>query len=625
MKKALSGSYLVELASTFLVTVFTFPELDYQTHSGYDAAYFFALNYFFREGLEAGKDFIFTYGPLGFLKDPQAIAGLSGLGIALILSVRLWTAWLLLRLGKTFGTPWWITLPVVAFTLASLQSLDYVVWLSGMAGALLHVRTRKFSFFLHSSAAPVLGMLIKNNIGFTTAVAVGCYYLFHNSFQRWGRIFFFLGGCFFFYLGAWLILHGGIKGSFYYLLQSFIIAYDSVGTMVLPTDFDLFPLGISLSLFFLWSLWRWFSGPCVWSWSMWPVLFLVYRYSVARSDYFHLAHGYFFLLAVLALDLLQNPTHPGALAILALSLLFWKEAVHSLPWIPRPIPFPELHIQGFNKSLIQFEKTNDAALTVLPKNLQKDSLPDHWIRRIGNESVDFFPWPTSSIARYGLNYRPRPLIQHGLVASAFLDKWNCQRLIKNDQRARYLIWHGGWDSSGVTCMDGRYVWAEQVRTLWFLWHYYEVKDYVPGRGWLMESRSRTAWYRHPDSVSMAQRYEICWNQWVTLPPVSSSSVLLARLEAPPYLPGFIRSTFFKEALYEMDFWLASGEIKTHRLALPGAKDMMVLNPYWEKIGPQPIMEKVVKVRLRCLEGVPSVGPKLILRMGEAEHFFVSGH
>lgn len=620
MKRSLGA-----LAGALIVVVFTFPELDYQTHSGYDPAYFFVLNFFFREGLEAGKDFIFTYGPLGFLKDPQAAAGLSGIGMVFILGIRMWTAWLLLRLGQTFGTPWWISLPVVAFTLGFLHSVDYVVWLAGMAGAFLHVRTLHFSFFFHSIIATVLGLLIKINIGFTTAMAVGCFYLFHKHFQRWKKVALFLVGCGLFYLGVWHILHGGLEGAFYYLAQSFMIAYDSVGTMVLPTDFDLFPLALSIFFFFMWSLWRWIAGRQVWSWSLWPAFFLVFRYSVARSDYFHLAHGYYFLLAVLALELLLSRTPPGAIAILVLSLLFWKEAVHSLPWVPRPIAYPELQTRGFMRSVIQFEKARDSAREALPGNLKRDSLPLRWVQIIGGESVDFFPWPTSSIARYGLNYRPRPLIQHGLVASAFLDKWNCQKLIKNDQRARYLIWHGGWDSSGVTCMDGRYVWTEQIRTPWLLWNFYAIRDYMQGMGCLMESRSGRVPHPLPDSVPMPWRHETSWNQWITLPPISSASALLARLEAPPYGPGLIRSIFFKEALYWIDFWLASGEVRSHRLALPGALDMMVLNPYWEKIGPQPIMEKVVKLRFRCSEGAPSVGPKLILRMGEAEHFFLPGN
>lgn len=602
--KGFSGP-LIPFAGALLITVFTFPALDFQTFSGLDPAYFYALNYFFKEGLVAGRDYIFSYGPMGFLKDPQALSGLAATGVAVVALLRFLAAWILLNLARKARFSIGLAVPVVFLALARLQGLDYVVFLLGASLALLYrVQTKPFFFFSAWSTA-AFGALIKMNIGFTTAVFLLVFFaLDRNIKHRLKTIVSGLGIFSFVYLLFWLIACRTIEGSGLYLWYSLKLAPDNLAATVLPTTTDTGALIASALLFTTGCLWLYVKRRSPFGPAAWIAFFLVFRYSVARSDFFHLVHGFNIMVAAAALMLLSHAPRPVPVALWGLALLLWRTACHGLDYVPDPIRLLQLQLSGFRQSLWNHHATVREALEKNVLNLEKDSLPAPWLRQIGQEAVDFFPWVTSAVARYGLNYRPRPFMQHGLGADPLFDEITA-RYLRSEKAAPFMIWHGGWDSTGMQTMDGRYLGAEHTLTLRDLLCCYEVVDARSQTGILLrrkaEARSTKTFEKR---LQPAPTREILlrWNKWISIPAEYNAHVW-GKISGNVNLVALVRRWLWKEAVYYLDFQDTTGRTYTHRLALEGARDRMLLSPYYPTF---PFFDKALRirsVRFRVTEGL----------------------
>ena len=57
---------------SLVVVLFTFPFIATVIEPGLDPSYMWAFNHFFANGIQFGKDVVFTYGPFGFIKKPNA-------------------------------------------------------------------------------------------------------------------------------------------------------------------------------------------------------------------------------------------------------------------------------------------------------------------------------------------------------------------------------------------------------------------------------------------------------------------------------------------------------------------------------------------------------------------------
>lgn len=613
---ALSGT-LFPLAGAMLITLFTFPALDFQTFSGLDPAYFYALNHFFRQGWVAGKDYIFSYGPLGFLKDPQAAAGLATPGVIVIALLRLLTAWTMLSLGRRTGVSPWLSFPVAFFALARLQGLDYVLFLLGAGLALLHSAQKKTVYFVSAWGVAAVGALIKLNIGFTTAVFLTILYALEGCLRQRVRNLAAGMGVFVLVLGLlWLLVYRTWDGSLEYFRHSLRLAPDNLAATVLPTTTDRGALIVSAVLFTLGCLWLYVKQREALGLAVWVAFFLVFRYSVARSDFFHLVHGFNMMVAAGALSLLSCAIRPLPVASWGLALLLWRTALHGLDYVPDPVRIPQPQLSGFKKSLWNHGATVQEALRKNIINLEADSLPATWLRLIGADTVDFFPWVTSAVARYGLNYRPRPFMQHGLGVDPFFDALTA-RYLCSERAAPYLIWHGGWNGQGMETMDGRYIGAEHTRTLRALLCCYELLDTRPSQGLLLLQKKASPGHDTPHDTYASfylQEIPIVWNTWVSVPPARPDTFVWGRISGVRSLRALLRRWIWKESVYHVEFQDSVGRIFRHRLALGGAQDQMLLNPYFSAF---PFLSRplgIRAVRFRVEEGAPLLASPFILQI-----------
>lgn len=608
------------------IVLFTFPALDFQTFSGLDPAYFYALNYFFNQRLVAGQDFIFSYGPLGFLKDPQAAAGLDLVGVVGILILRWVLAGYLLQLSCLHARlPLALGIFLVLLTLAQLQSLDYVLILLAASARMVFGRSGRWIDASVAWATVALGALVKINIGFTALTLTGALVLLETVQNgQWKRFLTELTLLPSFYFIFWFLVYGHWKGALDYVRNSLLLSPDNLHTTHLPTLLDMDAVWAALGLFFLAGLWQARFQRDWMGWSMVPAFFLVFKYSVARCDFSHVVHGFHFLVVAGALWIFSGRGGSAMIAFWGLALMLWRSALHSLPYVPQPVAFPEISLRGFRQSVWNYSQTHQKALDILPDNLRSDTLPGPWLQRLKDAKVDFFPWVTSSVALYGLRYHPRPFMQHGLASGPFFDRLNAGWLLSS-KGPDYVIWHGGWDSSGIATLDGRYVGLEHTRTLEALMQGYEVAESDSRIGLLLKRKpfKTTPAIPEPIELKCFDRLACRWNKWVFIPSENKDSRLLGRLSGNVSLSGFLRKWLFKDAVLDVEIQDHLGRIFRHRLALPGAMDRMYIHPYFPEFPILPLGVSVKALRFILVEGVPVLREPFVLELFERETLAVA--
>ena len=571
---------LLNLTIACLVTILTFPVLEFQTFSGLDPAYFYALNYFFKKGFVAGDDYIFTYGPLGFLKDPQALCELDWFGSIILFLLRFLCVWsVIVRIRNEFDNliPWWIVVAMV-FAFARLQSIDYVIFIFSVF-SLNNFLYKPTPLNLLLALIPVnVGLFIKLNIGFTSLVTVFSILLIYyiktkNTYLVLRFILYYIISNIF----LWLIISKDIFSWFKYYFNNIILSSDNLRVTTLPSEFSEETLWVSVTIFIVSIFWEIFKEKRYNLIVFIPSFFLVFKYSVARSDFYHFIHGFNFLVSISFIYLVKKNFSSTVLALLMLSMSFWRNAAHSLSYIPDPIVWPSIGLQGFSQSILRHNENAEKARKMLSQNLKNDQLPHDWIDLIGKETVDFFPWVTSSVALFSLNYKPRPFMQHGLSAHPFFDKINETYFLEKNP-SQFIIWHGGWDSSGVTSMDNRHINFEHIRTLNALYTRYEQVDYRNGLALLRLKEKFDPDVRLENKIIPLGEYTLFLNEWFYLPKVDSTLYLFGKFHTKKYLLGYLRSILYKEPCYWIDVKFANSEIKQYRLALTGLQDLALLNP-----------------------------------------------
>jgi hypothetical protein len=101
-------------------------------------------------------------------------------------------------------------------------------------------------------------------------------------------------------------------------------------------------------------------------------------------------------------------------------------------------------------------------------NLDYVRLPENILKKIGNETVDVFPWEISTIYKNKLTYNPRPVIQTHMAYDAYLDNKNFLKLPSNNA-PEYLLF-------SVEDIDGRHPFFTESKTKRAILTHYKMEE-----------------------------------------------------------------------------------------------------------------------------------------------------
>ncbi|MEA2404112.1 MAG: hypothetical protein QOE08_759, partial [Thermoleophilaceae bacterium] len=435
---------------------------DLQPHPGLDQSWVGALHMAAHSDLAWGRDLVFTYGPLGFLRLPAYWYGDTGaLAIAYWLVVRV-TAfaalWLLAR--RAFGG-------VGAFVLLLLIVHELSEPLLPVAFAwgawLLHRRPgprAHTAFAVVVGAVGALELLAKVNNG-VTILALGAVALLFVRADRWRWLLVFAGSALFALLAGWLVTGQPLSALPDYLLNSARVT--SGYSAAMNTDGDRWQITAALVVFLLGAYGIWRIGEPGRArrgmLALWLLLaFTQYKAAFVRHDAPHVIQYFAVLLPALVALPWPRAMRPYALATSAAALLVLVglrgEPVTEFtqPWhrvSAARHDLGSLNDRAAKRAAGVAEVRNDAGLT--PATLAA----------LNGRTVHVAPYEASVVWAYNLRWKPMPVFQSYQAYTRGLDEVNARALEKPSGPERILLGAQppvdgrvpGWESpAAVTAM-----------------------------------------------------------------------------------------------------------------------------------------------------------------------------
>lgn len=565
--------WILVVFALLYVAVATFPG-DYRTMSpGLDPSWTYALNTLSSSGALFGRDVVFTFGPLGYLLNPQHVgtnlvqaAGLWILTQAAIVLVAVYhfvrdrrtLAVLAFAAGfliaHSFGLIFEDRLLLVIALLLTIGPEDNGAWrvaaplAAGGAGALLFI---KFTAGIGAAAMVALAAAVWVGsrrvplrraalfLGLPWVLAVGILTLV--LLKGFGALI------------AWL--SSGIE-----IVRGFSSAMAVGESAIIPA----LALGaVAIAILGGYVIVR--SDPRLLSVAL-PLLAMAY---VAFRHSFVRHHGRFVtssLLAALAVLGLCSRSGRRLLVVGGTALLMLIPGVAlslqpecGCPWWPRG-----LWTEGWEDlvALVRWDETVATLDRTSELELAEDRLPDSWLRVISPATggVDAVPWEISFMPANDLPWVPNPVIQTYHAYTAKLDRSVAEHF-SSTEAPRYIL-------LSFFDIDGRHPMFASPATWRSIMASYEPAGPPPTR--VGPNDDLILLRRRPEKVPIGQlpngRTSTRVGQWIDVP--TEPGLVFGRVELRPTLTGRLTEVLWRtEALY-VDLDYGDGGFVRVR-ALPG--------------------------------------------------------
>lgn len=580
-----------------LLTILTFPRIDPDTGLGVDNALAWAFNHLFSTGLEQGAHIVFPHGPLAFILYPQALGGDLGAALFAICAVLLVYHFAMLTLGASTDRSQYLLHATLAGVLAPmLQTHLQLVAIVG-CGLYLHWRERSYGWLAVALLASLIAVHIRAGVGVMTCSLLAV----HAALLVWKRrdtrtvlIAFaaFIAGA----IVLRVLLFGNLEGlGTYYIGLLELTRASSAAVGLHPTN-DWWAIIASMVAFASVPLLARDRAVRYIFVLFIPALYAAWKHGITREDVEHARGLFVFVLMLFALVILiwREPRR-GALAAMALSLMFGYRALHATEGYKEFAVLP-FGVNRLHTWLFEREELAAQAIERSLQTLEQQRLPAELVQRLSQGTVDVYPWDYSYIPANDLKWQPRPVVQSYASYTPWLDEQNA-RFFRNKEGADRIIWHLGKDEWGgrMASVDGRYLLNDEPQALLAMLDNY---TWIKGdhRVALLE-RSAPGKFGAARSIGSIQAQ---LNQWIPVP-WNTAGVLLAKvhLRSTPWRP--IADLLYKDAAYTVIYRTQGDSTYTYRFVPDVAREGLWVAPFIHHPEHDEPEAMVTAIRFECSE------------------------
>jgi len=448
---------------------------------GLDPSWKIALNLAVKNGFRFGKDFIFTYGPLGFLatRSPLVLGKTSLLFLDVtILSAIIFILSYAFKNLKSYASICGLFLIVLILSFAPIYSinLDSILFLIFLFMLFYYIRHGSIITLVLASIISIITFYLKINTGFLMFFIMFIIFIYIYIYpNRYTKKFFL--GYFFIYLVLLCLFSFGLNTDLIsYIKTSIHIAnaYNDAMFIKIGADPDVGVehLQMALTIIFLYSLIiiidfksfinnkEFLVGYILTGIS----IFSLFKIGFVRADG-HIYSFFVFIPSVLGLLYLFTPsTHRGYLTkVILVALIFSFSTIGGRLY----------NLERITNKLVNFQTyintaSNSNPRSFNPAQLQESLLPEDFLQVIGDQTVDVIPWEVSYVYANDLNYSPRPVIQSYSAYNGSLDFRNYNKYV-SDSAPQFILF-------SVNDIDGRHPFFTESRTKLAILTRYKIVD-----------------------------------------------------------------------------------------------------------------------------------------------------
>lgn len=428
--------------------------------TGLDASWILGLNLAAASGLDHGTQFVFTYGPLGFLEEPLVIDGLlATLSAIYLLALRAALAATLLYAARR-SLPWpAAALAALAVTMIMPRGIVPLALVTVWCLVALQDPERNRAprlLVIGGGALAGLELLVKLNVGITILLLVVIATLALPG-TRGRNLATLLASFAAAFAVLWLAAGQGLGNIDDYVRSSFQVVSGYSEAMQVDTS----P-----------ASWDWWAALLVglasigatalatrgWPWARRAaalaivalLVFALEKYGFVRHDGGHVG-AYFAGLAAVWVGLQwRGIARLAPCVATALIVLAYAGVSNELD---NGLFRPRLAIDQLRTLLVPGERAEarEAGRSAMQSAYAVDP---RIIDRIGDAPVDARPWEIGLIWAYDLDWRPLPLIQDYQAYTPELDRLDAEALASADG-PEFLLRHQGYGESPLIGLDGR--------------------------------------------------------------------------------------------------------------------------------------------------------------------------
>jgi len=562
-----------------------FPNYFYSLpEEGLDNSWNIALHIAHRDHFIHGKDFVFTYGPLGVLNSRYPVS--VNLFVYLIfdiyfLSVIFFILKDILKKQFSYGLALFIFFSFMTAMYEGIYQWHFFFFLYFLFSFLK--RPKNFGFLLHAGLLSLICFYFKVSFGIVAVIVflmtigysgirkkislpsvavILCVYIF----SLWLSSKLLLVDLKGYVVGALELIDGYNDAMFTEIRPGYGVFNYSAMVAVLIAGFYIlwqFVLSIrkknfvaEIDQFFIYGI-------------IGLTIFIVFKSGFVRSD----SHVFVFFKGIcLIMPLFYLFSHDGfqrkmasICCWLVLGISFW--AVNVIPGSYQPytriltmsiIPIKIGEIKNYFRGLMSY---NEAV-----EDSKRLSSGTNGLKKIiGNHSVDIIPAEISTVYFNGLRYNPRPVIQSYSAYSEYLDNLNYTRYTSNEA-PDYILFD-------LTSIDDRFPYFDESKTkLAILTHYDVVGEYDRD---LILKRKLT-----PDNLIPRDKQEIIDAKMGDDVLIKANQGLqYSRLLVKYDFPGKIKRLFYTPPRLKITFTLDNGETFTYKVIKPIIEGGVVLNKF----------------------------------------------
>lgn len=571
-------------------------------YPGLDFSWQWALNYSFSKHLKYGSDFLFSYGPLGFITHPQAVGDNLIISYCLNLSFQFFFIHSILSYifnknnanfkNRIVGLI--ISLAFIIFISNLYLSNHYIICYSILFGLLNYQNSDRHIFLILCGVLTGISLLLKLNTAATALSCVSSFLILRIfSNREYSGIISFIFSAFITFVSVWLILYGDMSNVLLYLKG--IIEISSGYTTVMCYEQKIQPIFILLWVAincFLYAIirhkdWRIFVLV-----QILPTI-LIFKYTLCRQPGEHLKYfSSLFLIGLIIVFL--NFTLKNGLRYLVyfLILLLIIDLGYSSPGKSYVYILNHLKVSDV-MTRFRYVFNHESVVTSLQEqtklNLRVSVLSQKVIDGINNRSCDSYPHELSFISANNLQWRNRPVIQSYSAYTPYLDKLNCN-FIRSSEAPACILWNSS-DGSIPPEIDERYLMNSEPDTIFSIFNNYE---------YVVRDDQVTVFQRNnlpvfEEKTELLNNVKISFNEWIDVP-FQKEGLIRAHITYRKSKLDSILDKVYKDPIYYIDYMFNNGQVRRFRLSLRNSHGIW-MNPFLNSLYMEKSAFKTISMRI----------------------------
>lgn len=441
------------------------------SHQGLDNSWNISISLALQKGMIFGKDYIFTYGPLGALAVRKSLFYSKWVILVFDLFILGTTLFMLLfGLRKSqYNLAAYTFIPLLALLMKFDWMTQYLTPIFIFFIGYTLFFKNKISLLV-SFLTAVIGFYVKVNYGIVLILFFHLALVFAFIQKLFPRVLLLatMALLWLLLIGMGYLLHVDIQGYVYSSLHLINAYNDAMYVPIQMSDIHFMTaslISISFGMIFLWQYKYFLEHKAVLLLYLFSAayMYLIFKNGFVRSDdhrfeYFQQCAIPF---AFLYLWTEKKFKTTMGFATCFIALLAFSVSVTS-EWYGRTHALKTVYINDI------FQDLSHKSTLIVDGNIA-DTIPARYVQVIGNAPVDIIPWEVSEINRYGLNYNPRPVVQSYSAYDKFLDDCNSNKYA-SATAPNYLLFSSN-------AIDHRYpFWDESETKRTILTHYEVVAD-----------------------------------------------------------------------------------------------------------------------------------------------------